>query len=55
METAGHDANFVEDVPDYLTCVICQLTLRNPVFIINCGHRLCKPCFESMKEHAERT
>ena len=52
MESGGYDATFVEDVADYLKCMICHLVLRNPVMLIDCGHRLCNSCYESMKKHA---
>ena len=51
----GYDVNFIDNLPDYLTCVICDLALRNPVMLVNCGHRICNPCFEKMKEHAAKT
>jgi len=48
----GYDVNFVEDISDHLTCVICQLVLRNPVCFVDCGHRLCKSCYTDMRENA---
>ena len=48
----GYDATFIEDVADYLKCIICQLVLRNPVLMVECGHRLCSGCFNRMKKHA---
>lgn len=46
------DANFVEDVADYLKCVVCHLVLKDPILFVACGHRLCKQCFDDMKDYA---
>ena len=29
-----------------LQCPLCELVLRDPVQVINCGHRFCKGCLE---------
>ena len=50
----GYDVDFVEEVPDEFLCCVCHLTLKEPVQIENCGHRLCKVCFRQMKERTER-
>ncbi|XP_057295412.1 TNF receptor-associated factor 3-like [Hydractinia symbiolongicarpus] len=48
----GYDANFVTEVHDLLKCAVCQFVLKNPVIIVECGHRLCKECFENTKDYA---
>merc|ERR1712168_993314 len=30
------------------------MVLKDPVFIINCGHRLCKLCFQSLQSYASQ-
>ena len=48
-EQYGFDADFTSEVPDYLKCSVCHLVLRDPIQILKCGHRFCKPCFERME------
>lgn len=48
----GYDANFVTEVHDLLKCAVCQFVLKNPVIILECGHRLCKECFENTKDYS---
>ena len=52
MEESGYDCNFIDELPDYLTCAICHLALRSPVHIVDCGHRFCSPCYERLKKHS---
>jgi len=48
----GHDYEFVTNLPEDLTCVVCHFALKNPVQLEDCGHRFCKECFDQMKQHA---
>lgn len=49
----GYECDFVNEVPEDLICVVCQLPLKDPLQIADCGHRLCKTCFNQLKDHAE--
>ena len=49
----GYECDFVNEVPEDLVCVVCQLALKDPLQIADCGHRLCKTCFNQLKDHAE--
>ena len=49
----GYDYNFIEDIPEDLTCSVCYFAVREPVQLGSCGHELCKLCFEKLKDHAE--
>ena len=49
----GYDVEFVDEVPDLYKCIVCHLVLRDPVMLIQCGHRFCLGCFQSLKKHAE--
>ena len=51
-EQYGIDANFISEVADNLKCVVCHLVMRQPVQIMTCGHRFCKPCFERIKGYS---
>ena len=53
VHESGYDANFEAEPPDYLKCIICALVLRDPVMIVECGHRFCKGCYEKMKDYAK--
>ena len=50
----GYDYDFVDDIPEELVCVICHLPLKDPVQIADCGHRLCKVCFNQHKDHCSK-
>ena len=50
----GYDLDFVDEVLEEFSCCVCHLTLKKPVEIENCGHRLCELCFSQMKHQAVR-
>ena len=47
-ELGGYDFEFTSVVPNDLECPVCQLTLKDPINIGGCGHRLCNICLESL-------
>lgn len=47
-ELGGYDYEFASNVPEDLVCLVCKLTLKEPVQIVECGHRLCSICKESL-------
>merc|ERR1711962_550460 len=53
-EEYGYDATFVEKPQEIYICTVCHLVLRNPVMIMQCGHRYCGPCFERLKTHSQQ-
>ena len=44
----GYDYEFTSTVPEDWQCPVCRLTLKDPVQIVGCGHRLCTICMESL-------
>lgn len=42
----GYEYVFASNVPDDLTSIVCHSAMREPVQIVNCGHRFCKMCYE---------
>ena len=48
LELGGYEYEFTIKVPEYWKCPLCHLTLKDPVQIVGCGHRLCKICMESL-------
>ena len=50
----GYECDFVSEVPVDFLCAVCQLPLKDPVQMADCGHRLCNTCFNQLKNHAER-
>ena len=48
----GYDCDFVNEVYDDFICAVCSLVLRDPVQLEACGHRLCRTCYEGMKEYS---
>ena len=53
LTKSGYNFEFVGDVPDELICVVCHLVLKEPVQLVQCGHRFCKSCFNQMKTYAD--
>jgi len=50
----GYDFEFIEDLPEDLTCTLCHYALKNPVQIEVCGHTFCEDCFNQSKDHAAK-
>ena len=46
------DTMFVTETPEYLHCTICTLVLREPLMILDCGHKFCSVCFNRVKSHS---
>ncbi|XP_078342900.1 TNF receptor-associated factor 5-like isoform X1 [Oculina patagonica] len=46
-ELGGYDYEFTSRVPEDRKCPVCRSTMKDPVQIVGCGHRLCKICMES--------
>merc|ERR1712168_984197 len=46
------EALFIGEVDEVYKCIVCHLVLKDPVLIVDCGHRLCKHCFESLRSYA---
>ena len=49
--SGGFTATFVDEVADYLKCKICMMVLKDPLMIVDCGHKFCTSCFNTMKSH----
>lgn len=47
-ELGGYEYEFTGEVPDDCECLVCQLPMKDPVQIVQCGHRLCNICMESL-------
>ena len=45
----GYQAEFVESIPDILSCSICLLPFRDPHLVSCCGAKFCEPCIERVK------
>ena len=41
LELGGYDFGFTSVVPDDFKCPVCRLTVKDPMQIGGCGHRLC--------------
>lgn len=54
-EACGYDANFADEIPEHLKCVICHMVLKDAMQLAACGHRYCKQCFNVTKRYAERS
>lgn len=47
-ELGGYNYVFVSKVPEDWECLVCNLTMKDPVQIVGCGHRMCSICMESL-------
>ena len=45
----GYDCQFVEDVPDHLTCIVCLGAFREPHLLSCCGKKVCYNCITLIK------
>ena len=43
----GYDVELMNALDRKYDCQICQLILRDPVQLEECGHRFCKPCMNA--------
>ena len=50
----NHEYDFINEAAKDLACVVCQLPLNDPLQIANCGHCICKSCFNQLKSQAKR-
>ncbi len=46
----GFNIQNKESLNDVYICPHCSLLLRNPLQLIDCGHRLCQSCADEQKE-----
>lgn len=51
--TGNYKYEFVEDLPDDLSCTLFHFAFKNAVDL-ECAHTLCEECFNKMKVHAEK-
>ena len=49
-DTGGYDCDFVDPIPDSLSCSICLLPLRDPHLLDCCGVKMCTPCVTRVEE-----
>ena len=43
----GYECEFVDLLPDRLTCKVCLFPSRNPLLSLCCGHTFCKGCSDA--------
>lgn len=44
----GYDYEFTSDVPEEFRCPKCCFPIKDPVQSVQCGHRFCSICVESL-------
>ena len=45
----GYDCDFVDPVPESLSCAVCLLPFRDPHLVSCCGKKYCAPCIGRVK------
>ena len=46
LTVGGYDCEFVDSIPETLTCSVCLLPFRDPHLLDCCGIKLCRVCVE---------
>ena len=49
----GYECDFCSEVPEDLICSVCHFVVKEPIQLENCGHGMCKLCFNQLKDHAD--
>ena len=49
LPTGGYEGDFVDSIPDSLSCPICLLPFRDPHILSCCGAKYCEACIGSVK------
>ncbi|CAH3044933.1 unnamed protein product [Pocillopora meandrina] len=47
-QLGGYEYKFTSKVPEDYECLVCHLPMKDPVQIVQCGHKLCSSCKESL-------
>ena len=45
----GYEYDFVDTIPDCLSCSVCLLPLRDPHLLDCCGIKMCSPCVDRIE------
>ena len=51
----GYDCDFVDPLPDELSCSICLLAFRNPHLLSCCGAKCCEECIDQVRTSDQPT
>lgn len=54
LADSGFDCDFIQQVPEELTCSVCHFTINDPIQLEGCGHLMCKLCFNQLRDYAQR-
>ena len=49
LPVAGYENEFVDSIPDTLSCPVCLLPFRDPHLVSCCGAKFCEPCISRVK------
>ena len=49
----GYECDFCSEVPEDLICSVCHFVVKEPIQLENCGHGMCKLCFNHLNDHAD--
>ena len=49
LSVAGYENEFVDSIPDTLSCPVCLLPFRDPHLVSCCGAKFCEPCISRVK------
>ena len=49
LPVVGYENEFVDSIPDSLSCFICFLPFRDPHLVSCCGAKFCESCIGQVK------
>ena len=49
LPAGGYERDFVDGIPDFLSCPVCLLPFRDPHLVSCCGAKYCEPCIGRVK------
>ena len=49
----GHDCEFVDEVPEHLTCIVCLGAFKEPHLLSCCGKKVCYTCITLIKNSGQ--
>ena len=49
LPVTGYENEFVDSIPDTLSCPVCLLPFRDPHLVSCCGAKFCEPCIGRVK------
>ena len=53
LPVGGYECEFVDSIPESLSCPVCLLPFRDPHLLDCCGAKYCTPCIDRLKSSGQ--